>query len=155
MKQETPPSTNAAWYAAAIGVVVLVLLATLWPDSGGHSSSLVPLQVHAGAVKCLLTWCEGFVSASRFLMEDVVGNVLLFLPVGVTLAGALRSVPVRRRFWITVALGAALSIAIETIQSVLPTRVTDVDDLLFNVIGTGIGAILLIRYERHRTAATP
>jgi glycopeptide antibiotics resistance protein len=148
------PTTRIRWSVAAAVVVAGVLLVTLWPTSAEKRTSLVPLGTHAEAIRCLLSGCEGFLSAGRFLVEDVLGNIVLFLPVGAALAGLVRVAPNRRRFWIVLALGGALSLTIEVTQLALPTRSTDVDDLLFNILGTAAGAGLLI-WHQGRSDAGP
>ena len=61
-------------------------------------------------------------------------NVAMFLPVGMFLVLLLG----RSRWWLAIAIGVGLSALIETAQMFLPTRVSDVRDLLHN----GLGALL-------------
>ncbi len=128
--------------------MAVVLLMTLWPDATVNTANFVPFREHADALGCLLTGCDTAREAARFLAVDVAGNLVVFVPVGIVFAGVQAGVTSRRRFWVAVALGAALSGMIEAIQSTIPTRATDVDDLLFNTIGTALGACLLIWYRR-------
>jgi glycopeptide antibiotics resistance protein len=76
------------------------------------------------------------------LLIDVVGNTLVFMPLGFGLAGALH----RGNAWQTIyraALGGFLvSLAIELLQLAIPSRATDVDDLIFNSLGALLGALL-------------
>jgi glycopeptide antibiotics resistance protein len=78
---------------------------------------------------------------SGFWIRQMVGNLLLLLPVG--LLGPI-SLPWMDR-WSRVLLAAAtLSLAIELAQLWVPDRATDVDDLLLNVAGAVVGYTLLL-----------
>jgi len=69
--------------------------------------------------------------------------VLLFIPFGVL--GVLARDPSRRVGWrrilVVTGLGAALSLAVETMQLFMANRVTSVSDVATNTIGAVIGAI--------------
>jgi glycopeptide antibiotics resistance protein len=132
------------WLVAAGLAVAWVLSMTLRPDSTANTINLVPLREHMQAVICLVNDCPDAIRAARFLFIDVAGNVAVFVPIGLALAGVLGGLPDRRRLWIAVALGAALSIGIELVQLIIPSRATDVDDVLFNTIGTALGAICIV-----------
>jgi glycopeptide antibiotics resistance protein len=117
---------------------------TLRPDSTINTVNLVPFRDHAWAVRCLLSDCPAVTSAAYSILIDVLGNVVVFFPIGLSLAGALGGLPYRRRLQTVIAIGAALSIGIELMQLTIPSRATDVDDVLFNTIGTALGAAFLI-----------
>lgn len=72
--------------------------------------------------------------------SDVVMNVALFVPLGIAVAALLplRFAPA------AVLFGAAVSLAVETAQSFIPGRVPDVDDVLHNTIGAGVGTVIVI-----------
>jgi glycopeptide antibiotics resistance protein len=67
-------------------------------------------------------------------------NVAMFLPVGMFLVLLLG----RSRWWLAVALGVGLSALIETAQVFLPTRVSDVRDLVHNGLGALLGVVLVL-----------
>jgi glycopeptide antibiotics resistance protein len=67
-------------------------------------------------------------------------NVAMFLPVGMFLVLLLG----RSRWWLAVALGVGLSVLIETAQLLLPTRVSDVRDLVHNGLGALLGVVLVL-----------
>jgi VanZ family protein len=86
-----------------------------------------------------------FLSAAtgqRVSIPDTVQNILLFLPFGVL--GVL-SAPARARRWRRVVmvtiLGAALSVAVETLQLFTADRVSSLSDVATNTIGACLGAI--------------
>lgn len=83
---------------------------------------------------------------------EVLANVLMFVPIGLLGAAAVR--PHRRR-WV-VAAAAAVSVAIEVVQSGIPERVSSVTDVLANTAGALLGVHLLARgTERRRAVGAP
>jgi glycopeptide antibiotics resistance protein len=77
---------------------------------------------------------------SPFWMGQLVGNLLLLLPVGLLGPIALPAM----NGWLRVLLVAlALSLAIEVAQLGIPNRMADVDDVLLNVVGALIGYAIL------------
>jgi glycopeptide antibiotics resistance protein len=78
---------------------------------------------------------------SGFWIRQMVGNLLLLLPVG--LLGPI-AVPWMDRWSRVVLAATALSLAIELAQLWVPDRAADVDDLLLNVAGAVVGYTLLL-----------
>jgi glycopeptide antibiotics resistance protein len=78
---------------------------------------------------------------SGFWIRQMVGNLLLLLPVG--LPGPI-AVPWMDRWWRVVLVSAVLSLTIEVAQLWIPARAADVDDLLLNVAGAVLGYTLLL-----------
>lgn len=136
------------WWLAAAGLsLAVVLWLTLredryvtWANLTG--SNFVPLRHHLAAFRCWLDDCAAAAAAREYLLVDVVGNVLLFLPLGLTFAAA----STRPGRWAR--LGAAtlsallLSLSIEVLQLAMPSRASDVDDVLFNTLGALVGAVV-------------
>jgi glycopeptide antibiotics resistance protein len=96
-----------------------VLSMTLRADSTLNILNLVPLREHAQAVVCPLNDCPDAARSARFLFIDVAGNVVVFVPIGLALSGALGGALDRRGLWLAVALCMALSIGIELVQLLL------------------------------------
>jgi glycopeptide antibiotics resistance protein len=137
------------WLVATCLAVAWVLSMTLRPDSTPNTINLVPLREHTQAVVCLLNDCPDAARAARFLFIDMVGNVVIFVPIGLALTGALGRLPGRRRLWMAIVLCAALSIGIELVQLTIPSRATDVDDVLYNSVGAASGALFMV-FAQHR-----
>lgn len=82
---------------------------------------------------------------NRSFFQDVSINIVGFIPFGFFCAGMLLNT---RRFWIaavymiTLLSGFGLSLAIELLQSYLPTRDSSLVDLICNVAGTIMGVII-------------
>lgn len=71
---------------------------------------------------------------------DTALNVAFFVPLGMALAMLL---PLR---WspASVLVGAAVSLGVETAQSVIPGRVPDAGDVLANTVGALVGTTLVV-----------
>lgn len=92
------------------------------------------------------TYPEGFqnsllgdktmLSGNLFMEQSI--NILLFLPIGALLYLLLIS----HRLLYTVLFGFTVSIAIEIMQYVFNKGVADVEDVICNVIGLTVGAII-------------
>jgi glycopeptide antibiotics resistance protein len=86
------------------------------------------------------------------IVVPVVANVLLFAPWGFLLFITLYSVerPTMQTYVLTVLLGLTFTCAIEAWQYFLPSRVADVNDIIWNTLGTFGGAVLGHLRERVR-----
>jgi glycopeptide antibiotics resistance protein len=134
------------WLLAASLSVAVVLWLTLREDeyvewSNLTGVNLVPLRHHLAAFRCWLRDCPAAEAAQQYLLIDVVGNVLLFIPLGLTFAAASTRATRGGRLAAATVSGALLSLLIETIQLAMPSRATDVDDVLFNALGAFVGAL--------------
>jgi glycopeptide antibiotics resistance protein len=78
------------------------------------------------------------------IVMPVIGNTLLFLPWGFLMFISLYSVerPTVQTYVLTILLGISFSTAIEAVQYFLPSRVADVNDIIWNSAGTLAGALL-------------
>lgn len=88
----------------------------------------------------------GFQRGGPLLVINVIGNIIAFMPLGLLLPAL-----VGRRGWlISVGGGAALSILIELLQTTVARRVSDIDDVLLNMLGAliGYGLYSLLRWLR-------
>ena len=103
--------------------------------------NIVPFETIGVALRYGLDWQPG---------QVLVGNVLAFAPLGVFLPILW---PSRRSLVSVVAVGLAISLALEALQLGLslligaPYRVADIDDVIINVLGVALG------YGLYRTAS--
>lgn len=66
--------------------------------------------------------------------EELVGNIIMFLPYGVLLSVGFR----RLRWWAVDLIGLGTTVVIELVQPFLE-RSFDLDDIIANTLGTAIG----------------
>ena len=78
------------------------------------------------------------------LVVPMIANVLLFLPWGFLTFIALYTVerPTLQTYVLTILLGFSFSLVIEGWQYFLPSRVADVNDVIWNTTGAVVGAFL-------------
>ena len=122
------------WILAGLVLYLAVLLAlTLMPPYYGttHRLRLMP-----------------FVSIARDIRQgglpfliNILGNVVAFLPLGVLLPGYTRRL---RSAGAVLLAGALTSTAIETLQLLYTRRIADVDDVLLNTLGAGVGYLCFL-----------
>ncbi|OSP09231.1 VanZ family protein [Microbacterium sp. LEMMJ01] len=69
---------------------------------------------------------------------EILANVALFVPVGLLLPFAWP----RLRLWQVTLAGGLLSIVIESVQGLMPSRFPTVSDVIANTTGTFLGAVI-------------
>lgn len=129
---------------ATLGYVGIVLVASLYPFSGGRVPALPWL------VTQFTEWPR------YYTYTDVVMNVMAYLPIGllVTLWLSTRMRMIHAASY-AVMTGMLLSFAVEIIQAGMPTRVPSGLDVFCNATGTLVGAwITLLAGARPRDAGT-
>ncbi|WP_136055487.1 VanZ family protein [Microbacterium sp. K24] len=134
-----PPITRARTGAVVARVMLVGYLLfvgfTVW----------LPAAVSAkvtGLVGIIARWVAdaGIASYARsaFVLE-ILANVALFVPIGLLLVLAWP----RLRVWQAVLIGALMSVLIETVQGVMPSRFPTLSDVIANTTGTLIGALIV------------
>ncbi len=123
---------------ALIASVAFILLVTLPATNGKH-------EVHLGPLQDIVAVFSPSLNLTR--LAGVIGNVLLFAPLGIVLG--VRGGGGRR----VVVIGAVLSIAIEATQFLIPGRTTSVDDVLLNTLGIATGYLASTRVGSGRTGS--
>ena len=73
------------------------------------------------------------------ISSDIVGNTLLFLPLGYFLGRVLASSSPSRQWLIAAGIGITLSLSIELYQVYCHNRFPSIFDVIANVTGTAIG----------------
>ena len=78
------------------------------------------------------------------IVMPVVANVLLFVPWGFLMFIALYTAdrPTVQTYVLTILLGFTFTVTIEAWQYFLPSRVADINDVIWNTVGTILGAVL-------------
>jgi glycopeptide antibiotics resistance protein len=120
-------------YLVALWLLALLPLSGTSPSTARDWIAPVPLETILAALGRGLTFGT---------LVSVVGNVVAFVPLGWMGPEAL---PGARTWPRALGLGLAVSVGIEAAQLGIgllagyPYRMTDVDDVLLNVAGTGLG----------------
>ena len=78
------------------------------------------------------------------IIVPIIANILLFMPWGFLMFITLYTVerPTVQTYVLTVLMGLTFACAIEAWQYFLPSRVADINDIIWNTVGTFAGAIL-------------
>ena len=135
-------------------VTLIIVAITLW--TAGKSYSKVdprPFQDLRHLAKLLGSQRHQVsMHTVAVIVVPVVANILLFMPWGFLLFIALYSIerPTMQTYVLTVLLGLTFTCAIEAWQYFLPSRVADVNDIIWNTLGTFGGAVLGHLRERVR-----
>jgi VanZ family protein len=130
----TPKQAPAASAFARVGLLIYTLLivyASWFPFSGWHNNGLPALAFLRAPLPYYWT------------MFDLLTNIAAYIPLGVLIVFALyphvRRIPAAV---LAIAAGALLSGTMEIVQNFLPSRVSSNLDLLTNVGGVCIGAVI-------------
>jgi hypothetical protein len=138
-------------YAILAVVIFLIAYGSLFPwKFSPHELPANPLWI------LLHAWQTNF---DRRFFADIAVNVALYFPLGMSGVLALR----RFRVAGTIAIGTVLSASIEMAQLYTPNRNTSAFDLVDNILGTILGALVGLVFEgvlksqnwRHRTRKPP
>lgn len=83
-----------------------------------------------------------FQGGNPLLLDEIIMNVVLFIPVGVLL-GSQFTKDTKKRHWLVVFLvGMGLSLGIEVLQLVFKKGSFEIDDIIHNTLGCMIGFLL-------------
>jgi len=118
--------------ACALGVAFLVLAGSLSP----FAFDLAAARANGGSGVAAIGW-------PRSGFDDLLTNVGVYLPVGAALFLWLRrNAPAGLALTLTVAVGGAVSLLAEVLQTCIPVRTASWIDVIANVLGTLAGAAL-------------
>jgi glycopeptide antibiotics resistance protein len=141
--------SRRGWWLLVVATMVWLLWMTLRPDSTFNKINLIPMSEHGQALACLIdNDCSPGPQVFWFLLVDVIGNIIVFVPLGIGLAGALHQTNIKQTIRRVALGGFIFSLMIELIQLTIPTRATDVDDLIFNTVGVTVGALFFALFYR-------
>lgn len=82
---------------------------------------------------------------SKLFIKNIIGNILLFMPFGLFVMAYIDY----RRIYPAVILTFISSFSIEIVQNIIG-RVFDVDDIILNVLGGTIGAVIYVILDKLR-----
>lgn len=120
-----------------LAVIALITL-TPAPYPAGEPSTLVRSIIAFLGSTPLTSWFD-------YDVAEFTANVLMLVPLGALLAAQLAP----RRRLLAALIGLGVSVLVETIQLLwLPSRVSDVRDLVSNGLGSLFGALLTIALLR-------
>lgn len=140
---EIPPPARGLSVLWPVGLIAAVLYGSLLPfDIDWHT-----LQPSKGLGMLRV----GLRSAS---LEDILTNVLLYVPIGCALAVYARRWlrPRLLRVALVVTVGAFVSLFAETLQSGIATRVASWTDVTLNAFGAALGATVGVVVHDHAAA---
>ena len=122
-----------------LSVVTLAYLAfvgwvTLTPAADAPTQSALVLR--------LVARLQGYPHLGwlTFDRAEYLANVAMFLPVGMFLLLLFGS----RLWWLALALAIGLTSSIETVQRVIPGRVSDERDIAANTLGAAVGILVAL-----------
>src|SRR5690349_24378888 len=142
MREVTVPR----WMTLVMLLIVTAAIATITVWMSGRSySNLDPIPFDD--IRYLIKRLSARPISTHILavlVVPMIANVLLFLPWGFLTFIALYSVerPTLQTYVLTILLGLSFSLGIEGWQYFLPSRVADVNDVIWNTTGAILGAFL-------------
>ncbi|MFQ3544372.1 VanZ family protein [Halobacillus rhizosphaerae] len=108
--------------------LLFIMRFTIYPTAGGEvKPNIIPF---AEIMYILLHY------PFQSIIINILGNIALFVPLGFTLP--LRF-PIRNTTRQVVLMGMVFSLTVECIQTMLPGRMPDIDDIMLNTFGAFLG----------------
>jgi glycopeptide antibiotics resistance protein len=124
----------------------VALVGTLWPTRAPGGHNVVPFRSQLGNLRL---WLHG--QARPWALREVAINLALLAPFAVALALGLRLLRGRRGYAApTVLISAAASAAIEAAQLAIPSRTTDITDVILNTVGAALAVAGVAWWDRRR-----
>ena len=125
-------------------VTIAIITVTVW-TSGKSYSKVDPIPFEE--IRHLLHRLEHKPVSTQIvavIVVPIIANVLLFVPWGFFTFISFYTInrPTVQTYVLTIVLGLSLTLGIETWQYFLPSRVADVNDVIWNTVGTIAGAML-------------
>lgn len=148
--------TIRKWVTFLLLVVVTVAMLGITLSLSGHTYRKVDAEPFHDVKRLAARLSEGPTPFPVFvaLIMPLLLNILLFMPWGFLMFVLLDS-PRRATstsYLLTILLGLALSLGVEAWQYFLPTRVTDINDVIWNGTGAAVGAVFGHLRKRVRVA---
>ncbi len=121
-----------------IGVLALLLILANRGGFSGNMSMLEYAQSRFNIIpfKTIIGYITSFSTNGGTAVKNILGNFLLFLPMGIYLPYLFKKVSNYKRFLVVMFI---ILFAIEVLQFVLKRGAFDIDDLILNLLGAVIG----------------
>jgi len=130
---------DGALFASVAAIIVVAVRPGMGVTPDWEQWVLVPFRD-------LLRSLSGSERSVQLALGNVLGNVALYVPLGVTLALRFANLRLVRG----VLLAAVLSFGMETVQAILATgRTSDVTDIAMNSLGTAVGLTGIRYWQSH------
>src|SRR6476646_1320178 len=127
-----------------LAVTLLIVLMTVWM-SGKSYTKVDPLPFEdLRHISHRIARHPVSTHILAVIVVPIIANVLLFVPWGFLMFIALYTVnrSTLQTYVLTILLGLTFTCTIEAWQYFLPSRVADINDIIWNTTGTFVGAIL-------------
>ena len=106
------------------------------------AAKILPFRINPVPLVNLLDY-----PSRKEILINVIGNSTMFLPVGVIFPLVFRQLNTHGK---AIAAGVGFSLCIEILQLPIFDRVSDIDDLLLNSLGYGVGYLIYLAVRRCR-----
>ena len=125
-----------------LGVVAWMTLGPQPLDAGG--SRILYRALHFFGSHQLTSWIT-------YDRVEFTANIAMFVPIGLLFVLVLG----RRRWWLAMLIGVALTVTIEVSQLGIPGRVSDPRDVLSNSLGAMLGVVVALLVTIPRRGSRP
>ena len=125
---------------------------TLAHDSVGDHHLVIPSRFKVLKKTTLVPPWEDFRFSRSYLM-DILTNILGFIPFGFFFSAYLWMRKPRSNFRLllmSVIIAGCISLSIELTQVYLPTRNSQLMDVIMNILGAAIGIVIFLRIARYK-----
>jgi len=126
---------TALWFLLGYYLCVLSVLlffGGLFHVDRGYGGTVNTIPFHT-----IQNYIRYYLRTGSFVsISNLVGNVVILLPMGVILPVMFRPM---RRFWIFIPFAACLAVGVEVVQYLTATGAADVDDSILNFAGAVLG----------------
>ena len=119
-----------------LGSILFIIILTMFPEAS------LGTGVEQGGTNFVPFYTIGnllFHHSFAEFIKNNIGNIILFIPFGFMLSFKFNNINGLLKGCL---VGMLLSTSIECIQLFMPNRWTDIDDVILNTLGAGLGFVL-------------
>lgn len=128
----------------------------VFDHSGGNLHLEIPMRMQI-LKKDILSWKWSRLTFNKNLIQDMIINFIGFMPFGFFLFaffGKLGGVFEKHDLLLTIGIGFMVSLMIEIVQAWMPSRSSQLIDLMLNTLGTCLGAFIYKFFFGHNRHAS-